>query len=83
MRRNGKVFSAGFKRAVSPDLVAETILESITTDDYKLRWPVGPDAEGFMAARTTVPSEDWIAMGADLTDDEYNEKFKSMFGIDI
>jgi hypothetical protein len=36
-----------------------------------------------MAARTTVPSEDWIAMGADLTDDEYNEKFKSMFGIDI
>ena len=83
MRRNGKVFSAGFKRAVSPDLVAETILESITTDDYKLRWPVGPDAEGFMAARTTVRSEDWIAMGADLTDDEYNEKFKSMFGIDI
>ena len=83
MRRNGKVFSAGFKRAVSPDLVAETILESITTDDYKLRWPVGPDAEGLMAARTTVPSEDWIAMGADLTDDEYNEKFKSMFGIDI
>ena len=83
MRRNGKVFSAGFKRAVSPDLVAETILESITTDEYKLRWPVGPDAEGFMAARTTVPSEEWIAMGADLTDDEYNEKFKSLFGIDL
>ncbi|MDG1204774.1 MAG: SDR family oxidoreductase [Pseudomonadales bacterium] len=83
MRRNGKVFSAGFKRAVSPDLVAETILESITTNEYKLRWPVGPDAEGFMAARTTVPSEEWIAMGADLTDDEYNEKFKSLFGIDL
>jgi NAD(P)-dependent dehydrogenase (short-subunit alcohol dehydrogenase family) len=83
MRRNGKVFSAGFKRAVSPDLVAETILESITTNEYRLRWPVGPDAEGFMAARTTVPSEEWIAMGADLTDDEYNEKFKSRFGIDL
>ncbi|HIG60782.1 MAG TPA: SDR family oxidoreductase [Gammaproteobacteria bacterium] len=83
MRRNGKVFSAGFKRSVSPDLVAQAILESITTDDYKLRWPVGADAEGFMAARNTVPSEDWIAMGADLTDDEYNEKFKSMFGIDL
>ena len=83
MRRNGKVFSAGFKRAVSPDLVAETILESITTNEYRLRWPVGPDAEGFMAARTTVPSEEWIAMGADLTDDEYNEKFKSLFGIDL
>jgi len=83
MRRNGKVFSAGFKRAVSPDLVAETILESITTDEYKLRWPVGPDAEGFMAARTNVPSDEWIAMGAELTDDEYNEKFKSLFGIEL
>lgn len=83
MRRNGKVFSAGFKRSVSPDLVAQAILESITTDDYKLRWPVGPDAEGFMAARNSVPSEDWIAMGADLIDDEYNEKFKLMFGIDL
>ncbi len=83
MRRNGKVFSAGFKRAVPPDLVAETILESIQTDDYKLRWPVGPDAEGFMAARNTVAAEDWIAMGADLTDEEYNEKFEAYFGISL
>lgn len=83
MRRNGKVFAAGFKRAVGPDLVAEAILESIQTEDYRLRWPVGPDAEGFMSARNTVATEDWIAMGDDLSDEEYNERFKSHFGFSL
>jgi len=83
MRRNGKVFAAGFKRAVQPDVVADVIFESLTTDDYKFRWAVGPDAEGFMAARDNLSSEDWIAMGASLSDEEYNERFKTHFGIDL
>ncbi|MBL4679105.1 MAG: SDR family oxidoreductase [Pseudomonadales bacterium] len=83
MRRNGKVFAAGFKRAVSPDLVAETILEAVTTDDYRLRWPVGPDAEGLMAARNQIPAEEWVKMGDDLSDSEYNEKYESFFGISL
>lgn len=83
MRRNGKIFSAGFKRAVPAQLVAETILESVTTNDYKLRWPVGPDAEGFMAARHNVSAEAWIEMGGDLSDAEYNERFAEYFGVEI
>ncbi len=83
MRRNGKVFAAGFKRAVPATTVADAIAESISTDTYKLRWPVGPDAEGFMTARNNVPDEAWVALGADLTDDEYNEKFLEYFGIQL
>lgn len=83
MRRNGKVFAAGFKRAVQADIVAETILEAITTDNFQMRWPVGADAEGLMAARQVVPSEAWVKMGADLSDAEYNEKFETYFGIDL
>ncbi|MCZ6503092.1 MAG: SDR family oxidoreductase [Gammaproteobacteria bacterium] len=83
MRRNGKVFGAGFRRAVQADIVAETILEAITSDDFQMRWPVGADAEGLMAARHVVPSEEWVRMGADLSDQEYNEKFKTYFGIDL
>jgi len=83
MRRNGKVFSAGFKRAVPPQLVAEAILTAVTTDDYQLRWPVGPDAEGFMAARHKVPSEDWVRMGDELSDEEYNAKFAEYFGVEL
>ncbi len=83
MRRNGKIFAAGFKRAVPPDVVAEAILESVTTEDYRLRWPVGPDAEGFFAARQQMRSEDWVGLGNNLSDSEYNERFKAMFGIDL
>lgn len=81
MRRNGKVFAAGFKRAILPEVVAETILEAVTTDDYRLRWPVGPDAEGMMAARLQLPTEEWVRMGADLSDAEYNSKFEKYFGV--
>lgn len=83
MRRNGKIFAAGFKRAVAPELVAENILQAIESEDYQLRWPVGPDAEGFMAARQTMRAEDWVKMGDTLSDDEYNEKFLSMFGVEL
>jgi NAD(P)-dependent dehydrogenase (short-subunit alcohol dehydrogenase family) len=83
MRRNGKVFAAGFKRAVAPDLVAETILEAVTTQDYRLRWPVGPDAEGMMSARGRLVAEEWIGMGADLSDDEYNSRFLEYFGVQL
>jgi NAD(P)-dependent dehydrogenase (short-subunit alcohol dehydrogenase family) len=83
MRRNGKMFAAGFKRAVPSQTVADVILEAITTDDYRLRWPVGPDAEGFMAARNRLSSEAWIALGADLSDTEYNAKFAEYFGVEL
>jgi NAD(P)-dependent dehydrogenase (short-subunit alcohol dehydrogenase family) len=83
MRRNGKIFMAGFQRAVQPDVVAEKILEAVTTDDYKLRWPVGEDAEGFMAARHKVPSEEWVTMGDDLSDEEYNSRFLENFGVKL
>ncbi|MCB1692985.1 MAG: SDR family oxidoreductase [Pseudomonadales bacterium] len=83
MRRNGKIFAAGFKRAVSPETVARTILEAVQAEPYRLRWQVGPDAEGFMSARERMTAEDWIAMGADLSDAEYNERFKAYFGFDL
>lgn len=83
MRRNGKVFMAGFNREIQPIKVAETILEAITTEQYQLRWPVGPDAEGFMGARHKVYADDWVKMGGDLSDTEYNEKFLDMFGVQL
>ena len=54
MRRNGKLFAAGFREPAQPEEVAETILDAITTPDYRLRWPVGKDALGLRAR----PAED-------------------------
>ena len=83
MRRNGKLYAAGFKAGSQPQLVAETIREAITTPDYKLRWLVGSDAVGLAAGRAKISDEDWVALGGDLDDAEYNGRYKRWFGIDL
>lgn len=81
MRRNGKMFAAGFRAGAPPELVAAAILEAITTADYRLRWPVGDDAVGFVRGRPKISDEDWVAMGDELPDEEYNRRFHEYFGI--
>ena len=83
MRRNGKMFSAGFVSAVQPEIVAETIREAIEADEYRLRWPVGEDAHGIRAGRGAMSDEQWVAMGGDLSDEEYNSLFEHHFGIQL
>ena len=83
MRRNGKLFAAGFADPAQPDDVAQTILEAITSSEYRLRWPVGKDAVGFYRGRPTISDEDWVAMGEDLSDQEYNHRFADYFDIKL
>ena len=83
MRRNGKMFVAGFKQATQPEAVAATVLESIQTDNYKLRWPVGEDAHSMLAGRAKMSDEDWVDMGDDLSDAEYNALYAERFNIEL
>jgi NAD(P)-dependent dehydrogenase (short-subunit alcohol dehydrogenase family) len=83
MRRNGKLFAAGFRNPGKPETVAATILEAITTDRPRLRYLVGGDAEGLAAGRARISDEEWVAMGGGLSDEEYNARFKRHFGIDL
>ncbi len=83
MRRNGKIFAAGFKAGTQPIKVAETILEAITTRDYRLQWPVGDDAVGMAAGLAKVSPEDYVRMGGDVSDAEYNAWFLTNFGVQL
>ncbi|HEY2388721.1 MAG TPA: SDR family oxidoreductase [Candidatus Binatia bacterium] len=83
MRRNGKMFAAGFREAAQPDLVATTILTAIATPEYRLRWPVGADAVGLREGRRRISDEEWVAMGDELSDEEYNRRFLEYFGIPL
>ncbi len=83
MRRNGKMFVAGFKQGTPPADVANVILESIETKDYKLRWPVGADARDMIAGRAKISDEDWVDMGDDLSDAEYNQLYAERFNINL
>jgi len=83
MRRNGKLFAAGFRVAAQPQLVAEAILEAITTPNYKLRWPVGDDAVGLSRGRARISDEEFVALGDALEDDEYNRRYLEYFGVKL
>ncbi|HKW95002.1 MAG TPA: SDR family oxidoreductase [Methylomirabilota bacterium] len=83
MRRNGKLFAAGFRNPGRPETVAEIIYDAVTTDRPRLRYPVGTDAEGLAAGRGRISDEDWVAMGGELSDAEYNGRFKRYFGIEL
>lgn len=83
MRRNGKLYAAGFVRGTTADKVADTVLEAVTTDDYKLRWPVGDDAVGIAKGYARVSDEDRIALNDDLSDDDYRNRFRDYFGVEL
>jgi len=82
-RRNGKLFAAGFRDPAQPDDVAETILAAITSKEYRLRWLVGKDAHGLFQGRRRISDESWVALGDDLTDEDYNRRFAEYFGIQL
>jgi NAD(P)-dependent dehydrogenase (short-subunit alcohol dehydrogenase family) len=83
MRRNGKLYAAGFRNPGQPEAVAEAIYEAVTTKAPRLRYPVGVDAVGLAAGRSRVSDEEWVAMGGELSDEEYNARFKRYFGIEL
>jgi len=83
MRRNGKLYAAGFQNNAQPETVANTILEAIESDEYRLRWPVGKDAFGIHAGRPKIADEAWVSMGEDLSDEEYGDRFEAYFGFRV
>jgi len=83
MRRNGKLFAAGFREPAPVAAVAETILAAIRSPEYRLRWPVGKDALGLSQGRRRISDEEWVAMGDDLSDEDYNRRFAEYFGITL
>ena len=83
MRRNGKFYAAGHRANQPPELVADAILDAVESDEDRLRYVVGADAESILRGRAAMRDEDWVAMGDELSDDEYNAEFAARFGIEL
>ncbi len=83
MRRNGKFYSAGHRANQPPEIVADAILDAVESDSDRLRYVVGTDAESILRGRRAMRDEEWVAMGADLGDDDYNAEFRARFGIEL
>ncbi len=68
-RRLGEFFMNSLTNSpASPEIVAAAIWHAITTDEPKLRYLVGADAERLGAYRRSITNEEWITRQADPDD---------------
>jgi NAD(P)-dependent dehydrogenase (short-subunit alcohol dehydrogenase family) len=78
--RFGGLFTASLKTPTSPVLVADKILEVAESQNWKLRHPVGPDAQPFLDWRASMTDEEWVDWNAANDDDWYNS-VEELFGL--
>lgn len=81
VHRFGRLFAASLDHPTPPSVVAAKIVDIIESGTSKLRHPVGPDAEGFLAWRASLTDEQWADWGA-LPDDDWYEYVQTTFGLD-
>uniref|UniRef100_UPI0040472AC0 SDR family oxidoreductase n=1 Tax=Mariniflexile sp. TaxID=1979402 RepID=UPI0040472AC0 len=79
-KRLAGLFSASLQTPTPPTLVAEKILEIAESNSWKLRHPVGPDAEPFIAWRASMTDEQWVDWNA-TNDDDWYEAVQNTFGL--
>jgi NAD(P)-dependent dehydrogenase (short-subunit alcohol dehydrogenase family) len=63
-RRFAGLFTASLHNPVSPIVVGEKIREIVESGTWKLRHPVGTDAEPFLQWRASMNDEQWVDWGA-------------------
>lgn len=83
MRRNAKMYVALRKQASPSELAAKTIFQVATSQNAPLRTLVGDDAERMSAGRRNTSDEEWVALGGEMSDEEYATRFKAATGIDL
>lgn len=79
-KRMAGLFRESLQNHISPSLVGEKILEVIESGTWKLRHPVGPDAEPFLQWRASLSDEQWIDWGA-ADNETWYQRVQNDFGI--
>jgi NAD(P)-dependent dehydrogenase (short-subunit alcohol dehydrogenase family) len=82
VRRTYEFFRASLENPVSPYVVGEKIREIVESGTWKLRHPVGPDAEGFFAWRASMSDEQWVEFGA-ISDQQWVDYVRQNFHLNV
>ncbi len=83
MRRNGKLIAAGFRAGATPTDVADTVLAALDPKGSRAQHPVGDDALAIFNRRSNVSLDEFVALGNNLSDEEYSAWFAVNFGITL
>jgi hypothetical protein len=62
-------------------MVADKVLDIAESGTWKLRHPVGPDSEAFLAWRKGKTDDEWVNWGS-MGDDDWFAAVQADFGID-
>jgi NAD(P)-dependent dehydrogenase (short-subunit alcohol dehydrogenase family) len=82
-RRLNVLFNASLKQPISPFLVADKIVEIVKYKTWKLRHPVGPDAEPILAYRASMTDEQWVDLHSLKSDQEWAAVIKRDLGLEV
>lgn len=77
--RGTRLFTTLLESPTMPEDVAKTVQHAIETDQPKLRYLVGVDAEKWSAGRQAMSDEDWVDVGRYMTLEEYVQFYKKQF----
>jgi len=80
-RRMAGLFEASLQDSAGPEVVADKILDIVENPSPQLRYPVGPDAEPFLAWRASMSDEEWVGWGA-ADDESWYASVEQDFGLD-
>src|SRR4030095_656804 len=76
------LFAASLTQPTPPTVIGEKVREIIESGSWKLRHPVGPDAEGYLQWRASMTDEQWVEWNA-ADDETWYENTKRTFGVDL
>lgn len=79
-KRMAGLFLASLQNPTPSKLVADKILEIADSNTWKLRHPVGPDAEPFIQWRRSLTDEEWVDWNA-ANDDDWYGAVQNTFGL--
>ncbi len=82
-RRIAGIYAAGKAADAHPRAVAEVIERAVSTDNPKLRYPVGVDATVFLDGRARLSDEEWLEFGAPMSDDDFWALFARTFPMPV
>lgn len=78
-----QIYAAGRWKATDAGEVGEVIREAIETDEPKLRWPVSWGGVEMTEGRRAITDEQYVALGAIESLDDYIAAFRDLIGLDI
>jgi NAD(P)-dependent dehydrogenase (short-subunit alcohol dehydrogenase family) len=82
-QRMMQMYAAGIMQATDPFEVAKVIEHAVTTDAPELRYVVSWGAQELIEGRARMADADWVALGASSDDDEYYDRFRALFGLEL